>query len=182
MMTDKSYIYSFETFLQIEKLRSLRRIRPLAVTFTGMILSSMDGGHVDNCISIYEHSKNYCEPDIGIINAMLKVYGRNDMFLEAKELYELTKKVDVDSQISLSPDIYTFSSMLEASARALQWEYFESVYKEMSLVGYQLDQKKHAYLLVDASKAGKVKKITAVVHCRLFLAEIFPKFQLLAKI
>nr|GMC62709.1 pentatricopeptide repeat-containing protein At5g67570, chloroplastic [Ipomoea batatas] len=142
-------------FLEIEKLRSLRRIRPLAVTFTGMILSSMDGGHINNCISIYEHSKNYCEPDIGIINAMLKVYGRNDMFLEAKELYELTKKVDVDSQISLSPDIYTFSSMLEASARALQWEYFESVYKEMSLVGYQLDQKKHAYLLVDASKAGK---------------------------
>ncbi|VFQ82407.1 unnamed protein product [Cuscuta campestris] len=142
-------------FFEIEKLKRLCQDRPLAVTFTGMILSSMEGGHTDNCISIYEHCKKCCEPDIGIVNAMLKVYGRNDMFLEAKELYEFTKKVNAGSQSSLCPDVYTFSSMLEASARALQWEYFDSVYKEMTLVGYQLDTKKHAYLLVDASKAGK---------------------------
>lgn len=48
------------------------------------------------------------------------------------------------------------SAMLEASASALQWEYFEYVYKEMVLSVYQLDQNKLAYLLVEASRAGKV--------------------------
>ncbi|KAJ8545987.1 hypothetical protein K7X08_018570 [Anisodus acutangulus] len=32
----------------------------------------------------------------------------------------------------------------------------EYVYKEMALAGYQLDQSRHAYLLMEASKAGKV--------------------------
>ncbi|KAK6125328.1 hypothetical protein DH2020_040944 [Rehmannia glutinosa] len=51
--------------------------------------------------------------------------------------------------------VYTFSSMLEASASALQWEYFEYIYKEMTLSGYQVDQRKHSALLVEASRAGK---------------------------
>ncbi|CAH9076437.1 unnamed protein product [Cuscuta europaea] len=161
-------------FFEIKKLRSLGWTRPLAVTFTGMILSSMDGGHIHNCITIYEHSKKHCKMDTGIINAMLKVYGRNDMFLEAKELYELTKKVDTSSEISISPDIYTFSSMLEASAHSLQWEYFDNVYKEMTLVGHQLDTKKHAHLLVDASKAGKGHLLDHAFHTILEAGEVPP--------
>ncbi|KAJ8567349.1 hypothetical protein K7X08_019557 [Anisodus acutangulus] len=152
-----------EAFLEIEKLKMLRHTRPLAVTFTGIILSSMDGGHIDGCICIYEHSKKHCEPDIGIINAMLKVYGKNDMFYKAKELFEWAKTEDPGPQpsqgnfsSSRSPDAYTYTSMLESSACSLQWEYFEYVYKEMALAGYQLDQSRHAYLLVEASKAGKV--------------------------
>lgn len=150
--------------LQIEKLKMLCHTRPLAVTFTGMILSSMDGGHIDGCICIYEHSKNLCEPDIGIINAMLKVYGKNDMFYKAKELFEWAKTENPNPQLtrgnfspSCRPDAYTYTSMLESSACSLQWEYFEYVYKEMALAGYQLDQSRHTYLLVEASKAGKVK-------------------------
>ncbi|KAH0700415.1 pentatricopeptide repeat-containing protein At5g67570, chloroplastic [Solanum tuberosum] len=152
-----------EAFLEIEKLKMLRRTRPLAVTFTGMILSSMDGGHIDGCICIYEHSKKHCEPDIGIINAMLKVYGKNDMFYKAKELFEWAKTESSGPQLSQDdfssarrPDAYTYTSMLESSAFSLQWEYFEYVYKEMALAGYLLDQSRHAYLLVEASKAGKV--------------------------
>nr|XP_016461513.1 PREDICTED: pentatricopeptide repeat-containing protein At5g67570, chloroplastic-like [Nicotiana tabacum] len=152
-----------EAFLEIEKLKMLRHTRPLVVTFTGMILSSMDGGHIDGCICIFEHSKKHSEPDIGIINAMLKVYGKNDMFYKAKELFEWAKTEDPGPQLyqgnfssSRSPDAYTYTSMLEASACSLQWEYFEYVYKEMALSGYQLDQSRHAYLLVEASKAGKV--------------------------
>ncbi|XP_055806360.1 pentatricopeptide repeat-containing protein At5g67570, chloroplastic [Solanum dulcamara] len=152
-----------EAFLEIEKLKMLRHARPLAVTFTGMILSSMDGGHIEGCICIYEHSKKFCEPDIGIINAMLKVYGKNDMFYKAKELFEWAKTENPDPQLSQGnfspscrPDAYTYTSMLESSAFSLQWEYFEYVYKEMALAGYQLDQSRHAYLLVEASKAGKV--------------------------
>lgn len=107
----------------------------------------MDGGHVQDCISLYDHCKTLMAPDIGLINAMLKVYGRNDMFLKAKELFEET---------STRADAFTFGSMLETSARALQWEYFEYVYKEMTLSGHQVDQRKHSALLVEASKAGKV--------------------------
>ncbi|XP_022843783.1 pentatricopeptide repeat-containing protein At5g67570, chloroplastic [Olea europaea var. sylvestris] len=151
-----------EAILEIEKLRKLRQTRPLVVTFTGMILSSMNGGHVSDCVSIFEHCRTLVAPDIGIINAMLKVYGQNDMFLKAKELFEETKKHDSVSEInenghrsSPKPDAYTFSSMLEASASALQWEYFEYVYKEMILSGYQLFRSKHDKLLVQASRAGK---------------------------
>ncbi|KAM7507202.1 hypothetical protein LguiA_017655 [Lonicera macranthoides] len=154
-----------EAMLEIKKLKKLRRAKPLEVAFTGMILTCMDGGYIDDCESIFESSKKHCVPDIGIINAMLKVYGRNDLFLKAKTLFEDTKRANVDSTIrqnnngdngsSVNPDAYTYSAMLEASASALQWEYFEYVYKEMVLSGYQLDQNKHAYLLVEASRAGK---------------------------
>ncbi|KAL0332347.1 UNVERIFIED_CONTAM: Pentatricopeptide repeat-containing protein, chloroplastic [Sesamum calycinum] len=151
-----------DAILEIEKLKNVRPTRPLAVTFTGMILSSMDGGHVNDCVSLYEHSKTLISPDIGLINAMLKVYGRNDMFLKAKELFEETMRNYLGSEIGESghgsspkADVYTFSVMLEVAASALQWEYFEYVYKEMTLSGHQLDHHKHSALLVEASRAGK---------------------------
>ncbi|KAK6125349.1 hypothetical protein DH2020_040902 [Rehmannia glutinosa] len=151
-----------DAILEIEKLKKLRPTRSLAVTFTGMIKSSMDGGHIQDCILLYEHSKTLMAPDIGLINAMLKVYGRNDMFLKARELFEETMRYHLHSEVGehgdgacSKADVYTFSSMLEASASALQWEYFEYVYKEMTLSGYQVDQRKHSALLVEASRAGK---------------------------
>ncbi|PON66774.1 Tetratricopeptide-like helical domain containing protein [Parasponia andersonii] len=151
-----------DAILEVEKMKKLSNTRPLAVTFTGMIVASMHGGHIDNCISIFENMKNYCSPNIGTMNIMLKVYGRNDMFSEAKVLFEEIKRAGSDSLPSLDsqntflvPDEYTYSSILEASASALQWEYFEYVYKEMVLSGYQLDQSKHASLLLEASRTGK---------------------------
>ena len=149
--------------LQVQKLKKLPHTKPLEVTFTGMIMSSMDGGHVHNCISIFQHIKDHCTLDIGIINAMLKIYGKNDMFSKARELFEEIKRPKSDSDCSpdgfaspVVPDVYTYSTMLEASASALQWEYFEYVYREMALSGFLLDQSKHASLLVEASIAGKV--------------------------
>lgn len=146
------------------KMKKLPNSKPLEVTFTGMIVSSMDGGHLDDCISIFEHMKDHCSPNIGTINTMLKIYGRNDMFTKAKGLFEEIKKVSPDSShpfvdgenAHLIPDDYTYSSMLKASASAHQWEYFDYLYKEMTLSGYQLDQSKHASLLQEASRAGKV--------------------------
>ncbi|XP_061949942.1 pentatricopeptide repeat-containing protein At5g67570, chloroplastic [Populus nigra] len=143
-----------DAMLEVEKMKRLRYKKPLEVSLTGMIASSMDGGHIDNCISIFEHMKAHCVPNIGTINTMLKVYSRSDLFSEAKELFEDIKGVD-HSGPTIIPDGYTYSSMLEVSARALQWEYFEYVYKEMSFSGYQLDQIKHAPLLVEASRSGK---------------------------
>lgn len=147
--------------MEVEKLKRLPRTKPMEVSFTGMILSSLDGGHVSDCISIFECMKDYCSPNIGAINAMLKVYGSNDMFAKAKELFESIKGntsgfgVHLSDDMALKPDEYSYNSMLESSASAHQWEYFESVYKEMALCGFPLDQKKYARLLVEASRAGK---------------------------
>ncbi|XP_071733811.1 pentatricopeptide repeat-containing protein At5g67570, chloroplastic [Rutidosis leptorrhynchoides] len=169
-----------EAILEINKMKRVALTRPLVVTFTGMILSSMDGGHIGNCIRIFEISKDHCTPDIGIINAMLKVYGRNDMFFEAKELFEDTKRCN-GHNISLgrdgpfvSPDAYTYGEMLRVSASAHQWEYFDFVYKEMVFSGYQLDPKKHAFLLVEASRAGKTHLLEHAFDVMLEAGEIPP--------
>ncbi|GMP27710.1 hypothetical protein CsSME_00003582 [Camellia sinensis var. sinensis] len=103
-----------EAMLEVEKLKKLHRTKPLEVTFTGMIMSSMDGGRVHDCISIFQHIKDHFVLDIGIINAILKIYGRNDMFSEARELFEEIKRAESDSHhsldgfgSSLSPDAHT---------------------------------------------------------------------------
>ncbi|VVA23388.1 PREDICTED: pentatricopeptide [Prunus dulcis] len=151
-----------DALVEVEKMKNVSNTKPLEVTFTGMITSSMEGGHIDSCISIFKHMKNRCAPNIGTINTMLKVFGRSDMFFKAKELFEEIKTVRAESDSSLEgggtlvvPDQYTYTSMLKASASALQWEYFEYVYKEMALSGYQVDQTKHASLFVKASRSGK---------------------------
>lgn len=82
---------------------------------------------------------------------MIRVYARSDMFARAKDLFESMTTV-----FHTKADGYTYSLMLETSASALQWEYFEFVYREMTLAGYQVDQRKHTSLIVEASKFGKV--------------------------
>ncbi|XP_031483069.1 pentatricopeptide repeat-containing protein At5g67570, chloroplastic [Nymphaea colorata] len=150
-----------DAMVQIEKLKKDPSHRPLEIAFTGMIRSCMEGGHMQDCISMFDHIKSFVPPSIGIINIMLKVYGRSDMFAEAKGLFESIKMLPAcspasfDGSATVSPDSYSYSSILEASAAAQQWEYFEYVYKEMILSGFQLDQQKHALLLVEASRAGK---------------------------
>jgi pentatricopeptide repeat protein len=136
---------------QVKKLNKLPRTKPLEVAFTGMIVSSFEGGYINNCMSIFEEMKNYCSPNTGAINSMIRVYARSDMFARAKDLFESMTAV-----FHMKADGYTYSLMLEASASALQWEYFEFVYREMTLSGYQLDQRKHTSLIVEASKSGKV--------------------------
>ncbi|KAL2928126.1 hypothetical protein RDABS01_033554 [Bienertia sinuspersici] len=141
-----------DAMLEIEKLKKLHLSKPLAVTFTGMIMSSMDGGHIDDCASIFEHMFDHCRPNIGTVNAMLKVYGRNDMFFEVKELFEKIKAGDDaflgdDDGTPIIPDVYTYGAVFEASASAHQWEYFEYVYKDMCLLKYKLDQGKYSTLL-----------------------------------
>ncbi|XP_047161686.1 pentatricopeptide repeat-containing protein At5g67570, chloroplastic-like isoform X1 [Vigna umbellata] len=152
-----------DAILEVDNIRSLPRAKPLEITFTGMIKSSMDGGHIDDSIQIFEYMKDHCVPNIGTINTMLKIFGQNDMFSKAKVLFEEVKAAKSESYAtsgggnsSVVPDAYTYNSMLEASASAQQWEYFEHVYREMMVSGYQLDQNKHLLLLVKASRAGKL--------------------------
>ncbi|KAK8482327.1 hypothetical protein V6N13_123978 [Hibiscus sabdariffa] len=151
-----------DAMVEVDKIKKLSTRKPLEITFTGLIMASLDGGYVDGCISIFQYMKDHCAPNIGTINAMLRVYGQNDMFSKAKELFEKTNKARSGPYGSLNgkfgnltPDGFTYSLMLEASASAHQWEYFEYVYREMALCGYQLDQSKHPLLLVEASRAGK---------------------------
>ncbi|URE40335.1 PPR repeat [Musa troglodytarum] len=175
--------------MEVEKLQTLHLTKPLEVTFTGMILSALDGGYIADCISIFKHMKDHCTPNIGTINAMLKVYHCGDMFAKAKELFEATKATYCRSKphsangSSLQLDAYSYKSMLEVSASAQQWEYFEHVYKEMTLCGHHLDHRKHSWLLVEASRAGKwhllehafdtVLEAEQIPHVSLFIAMIF---------
>lgn len=140
-------------------MKRLENCKPLEITFTGLIAASLNGGHVDDCLAIFQYMKDKCDPNIGTVNTMLRVYGRNDMFIEAKELFE---EIVREKETRLVPDEYTYSFMLEASARSLQWEYFEHVYQTMILSGYQIDQTKHAPMLIEASRAGKVTNLHIV--------------------
>ncbi|WOK92361.1 hypothetical protein Cni_G01052 [Canna indica] len=142
-----------DAMFEVAKLKRLTLTKPLEVAFTGMILSSFYGGYFADCISIFEHMKDHCTPNIGTINVMLKVYSCGDMFAKAKELFEATKANSIDGS-SLQLDAYSYRSMLEACACAQQWEYFEYVYKQMILSGFQLDRR-FSWLLVKASRAGK---------------------------
>ncbi|XP_056842511.1 pentatricopeptide repeat-containing protein At5g67570, chloroplastic [Raphanus sativus] len=141
-----------EAMLEARRIKRLENCKPLEITFTGLIAASLNGGHVDDCMAIFQYMKDVCDPNIGTVNTMLRVYGRNDMFVEAKELFE---EIVREKETHLVPDEYTYSFMLEASARSLQWEYFEHVYKTMILSGYQIDQTKHVPMLIEASRAGK---------------------------
>lgn len=142
-------------------MKRLENCRPLEITFTGLIAASLNGGHVDDCMAIFQYMEDKCDPNIGTVNMMLRVYGRNDMFSEAKELFE---EIVSRKETHLVPNEYTYSFMLEASARSLQWEYFEHVYQTMILSGYQMDQTKHASMLIEASRAGKVQNLL-IVKC-----------------
>ncbi|KAG6514709.1 pentatricopeptide repeat-containing protein At5g67570, chloroplastic [Zingiber officinale] len=149
-----------DAMIEVEKLKRVPFRKPLEVAFTGMILASLDGGFVSDCISIFEHMKDHCAPNVGTINAMLKVYSCADMFAKAKELFEATKAThggleSSGNYSSLQLDSYSYKSMLEASASSQQWEYFEYVYKEMILSGFKLDHRKFSWCLVKASRAGK---------------------------
>ncbi|CAN1132943.1 Pentatricopeptide repeat-containing protein At5g67570, chloroplastic [Linum perenne] len=166
---------------QIDKIKRIPQSKPLEYTFTGMILAARDGDHILDCICIFEHMKSQCVPNIGTINTMLRVYGQNDFFSAAKSLYEEIKQTGSTHYSSVTPDGYTYSAMLEASTNALDWEYFEHVYREMVFSGYQLDQTKHGLLLVKASKAGKGHLLehafnaileAGEIPCSLYLVEL----------
>ncbi|XP_062211658.1 pentatricopeptide repeat-containing protein At5g67570, chloroplastic isoform X2 [Phragmites australis] len=171
---------------QVQKLKQHPLTKPLEYTFTGMILASFDGGYIYECISIFESMKDQCTPNIGTVNVMLKVYGRCDMFGKAKDLFETTKACFSGSQTydhehsSFKADAYTYSSMLEASASAQQWEYFEYVYREMALSHHHLAQSKYSWLLIKASRAGKPYLLEHALDLILERGEI-PDVQLFAE-
>lgn len=150
-----------DALLQVEKLCKCPSSKPLAVTFTGLIQSCAASGHIHDCVSIFQYMREFCAPNIGTINSLIKVYGQNNMFEEARLLFEGIKKGRMgfqnpgSSDSRVSPDVFTYNLMLEACTVAHEWDYLENVYKQMVLRGYSIDQSQHAWLIVAASRAGK---------------------------
>eukprot|EP00252_Welwitschia_mirabilis_P018813 TRINITY_DN4208_c0_g1_i2.p1 TRINITY_DN4208_c0_g1~~TRINITY_DN4208_c0_g1_i2.p1 ORF type:complete len:826 (-),score=151.81 TRINITY_DN4208_c0_g1_i2:256-2733(-) len=150
-----------EALLQVDKLRKFPFKKGLNIVFTGMIKSCAEAGLVRDCTSIFTYMQNFCSPNIGTINAMIHTYGHNNMFHEAKELFEGLKKGwtgrqnPIRTNGSLTADYFTYNLMLEASALARDWDYLETVYRQMILRGHPIDQRRHMWLIVAASKAGK---------------------------
>ncbi|XP_039054249.1 pentatricopeptide repeat-containing protein At5g67570, chloroplastic-like, partial [Hibiscus syriacus] len=64
-----------DAMIEVDKIKKLPTRKPLEITFTGLIMASLDGGYVDDCISIFQYMEDHCAPNIGTINAMLRVYG-----------------------------------------------------------------------------------------------------------
>eukprot|EP01018_Ginkgo_biloba_P006664 Gb_37099 [translate_table: standard] len=122
--------------------------------------------------------QEFCAPNIGTVNAMIKVYGQNAMFEEAKVLFEEIKKGRIGFQnhcssgSRLTPDIFTYSAMLETCAIAHKWEYLENVYRQMVLHGHPFDQNRHSWLIIAASRDGKWNLLDHVLDQLLELGEI----------
>lgn len=146
-----------EALLQVEKICRVGN-KPLYVAYTGLIQACMESGHLQECTFIFHEMQKVCAPNIITCNMMMKLYAQNQMLKEAKSLFQQIKKGRIgpqNSDVLLKPDIITYTAMLEACARAQEWDYFETVYQNMLLEGYQFDNKQHSSLIVAASKAGK---------------------------
>lgn len=93
---------------------------------------------------------------------MLKAYTEHAMFEEAKGLFQ---KMLEDANRACNqpnykdkvvPDFYTFNTMLDSCVRQQQWEDLELVYKQMLQYGYPFNAKRHIWMIMEASRAGKV--------------------------
>lgn len=103
-----------------------------------------------------------CAPNIGTYNVMIALYGRHNLFREAKRLYDrlklgrLSPRKMYKSAALLAPDMFTYDAMLGACAVCSEWESLESTYQEMLSQGYELTSKRHTWILEALSKSGKV--------------------------
>ena len=93
---------------------------------------------------------------------MLKAFLNQGMFEEAKQLFlrllenshNINSKSDYKEKVT--PDLYTFNTMLEGCAAEEKWDDLEWVYVEMLKSGYHFNSKRHLQIILDASNAGKV--------------------------
>lgn len=146
-----------EALLQVEKICRVGN-KPPYVAYTGLIKTCMECGHLQECTFIFHEMQKDCAPNIITCNMMMKLYAQNHMFKEAKSLFQQIKNGRIgpeNTDVMLKPDRITYTAILEACAMAQEWDYFETVYQNMLLEGYQFDNKKHSSLIVAASKAGK---------------------------
>lgn len=132
------------------------------MTYTGLIQACLDSGSVQNGAYIFSQMHNFCSPNIVTCNIMLKAYIEHKMFEEAKDLFQ--KILDgtrylgsiSDYKNCVIPDKFTFNTMLEACIEEKRWDDFENFYRRMLHHGYHFNPKRHQWMIMEASRAGKV--------------------------
>lgn len=141
--------------------------------------ASLDSGNIQDGAIIFEKMKEICAPNLVTCNILLKAYLEHGMFQEAKELFEQMLentnhlRGNTDYKMLVTPDIYTFNTMLDACVAENRWDYFDHVYKRMLYHGYHFNAKRHLRMVLEASRAGKVTFLFFFIQIHLFVNDPF---------
>jgi pentatricopeptide repeat protein len=137
--------------------------KPAVVTYTGLIRACEKAGHWNGAIAIFRQMQYVCTPNVGTCNIMISLYGRHRMFEDALEIFEgvkkgrlARKKMYEEGTCSLTPDQFTYESMLGACTVCEQWVYFHEVFQEMVRNGFGLHCQRHSWMIAPLLKAGQV--------------------------
>lgn len=150
-----------EGLKQVDKICKVAS-KPLVVTYTGLIQACLTNGNIHDATSIFNHMQKYCSPNTVTCNIMLKAYFAYGMFDEAKLLFQkMTQSGRKGSKINsrIIPDLYTFNMMLESCIREKRWDDFEYAYEQMLQHGHPFNTKRHLWMVLQASVAGKVELV-----------------------
>lgn len=150
-----------EALMQVDKICKVAS-KPLVVTYTGLIQACLSNGNVHDGAFIYDHMQKYCSPNLVTYNIMLKGYLDHGMFDEAKELFQkMTRRGDLEDDVKgrIKPDVYTFNIMLEACIKEERWDDFEYAYENMLQYGHSFNTKRHLWMVMKSSAAGKVEVV-----------------------
>jgi pentatricopeptide repeat protein len=151
-----------DALLQVDRIATLSG-RPVVETYTGLIKACKDSGRWQDALSIFEHMQAACAPNIGCYNLVLSIYAQRKMYEDSKNLFDVIKKGRVGppqlyrQDPRLSPDMFTYEAMLGACATSEKWDDLEVLFRQMLLQGYQLNSKRHAWIVQAISDAGKVR-------------------------
>ncbi|XP_078428729.1 pentatricopeptide (PPR) repeat-containing protein [Wolffia australiana] len=146
--------------------------KPLVVTYTGLIQACLDSGSIENAAYIFNQMTNFCSPNVVTCNIMLKSYAERGMFQEAKHLFQrilardgltFVKETNLEEK-KISPDKFTFNTMLEACMAAESWDDFEYVYDKMLKWGHPFNARRHLRMVMEASRAGKESLLETTYH------------------
>ncbi|XP_021728036.1 pentatricopeptide repeat-containing protein At1g30610, chloroplastic-like isoform X2 [Chenopodium quinoa] len=152
-----------EALMQVDKICKVAS-KPLVVTFTGLIQACLSSGNIHDATYIFNYMQKYCSPNTATCNIMLKAYLGYGMFDEAKEIFKKMIQSGQESRKIKSgnvPDASTFNTMLEACIREERWDDFEYAYEQMLLHGHPFNTKRHLWMVLKASAAGKVEAVEA---------------------
>ncbi|XP_021724348.1 LOW QUALITY PROTEIN: pentatricopeptide repeat-containing protein At1g30610, chloroplastic-like [Chenopodium quinoa] len=152
-----------EALMQVDKICKVAS-KPLVVTFTGLIQACLSSGNIHDATYIFNYMQKYCSPNTATCNIMLKAYLGYGMFDEAKEIFKKMIQSGQESRKTKSgivPDASTFNTMLEACIREERWDDFEYAYEQMLMHGHPFNTKRHLWMVLKASAAGKVEAVEA---------------------
>ncbi|CAM8958091.1 unnamed protein product [Rhodiola kirilowii] len=122
-----------EALMQMEKISKVAN-KPLVVTYTGLIQACLDSANVKDASGLFEEAK--------------ELY-----FIMSEDGTHRMNKSDIKDRVL--PDIYTFNTLLDATAAAGRWDHFEYFYVQMLQHGFHFNAKRHLRMILDAARANK---------------------------